>query len=305
MSSMKRVSVIVTTYNSESTIEKTIQSIVNQDGVNQEFELELIVVDDCSFDKTREIVNGYNVLLLSTDSNSGGPNKGRNIGLKSATGDYLCIADHDDVWQKHMIIKVLPYLLKVPIVSTGYTVVDELNNREILRIGSKDESYLYFARNKTFIDRLTRSLKGQNAYLGSVFFRKELKDNYFEEHFNQVDYDWILRLFHNNDSIEVCDSLYSRFVSGSNLSLNDSYRKIDFYYSLMTIETYEDQYPNQVRKAYLRIHGSRARYYYLMGRMKKARFYFSKSQWGIKTLLYYITSFVGSEFVKKRFNIFG
>ncbi len=302
---MKKLSVIVTTYNSENTIEKTIQSILNQDGVNQEFELELIVVDDCSFDRTREIVNEYNVLLLSTGINSGGPNKGRNIGLKNATGDYLCIADHDDEWQRNMVTTVLPYLLKVPIVSTGYSVVDQLHGRSILRVGSRDNRYLYFSKNQTFIDRLTKSLKGQNAYLGSIFFRKELKDVYFEEHFNQVDFDWILRLFHNNDSIEVCDSLYLRYVSGDNLSLNESYRRRDFYFSLMTIETYEKKYPIQVHKAYLRIHGSRARYYYLMGNMKKARFYFLRSQWGIKTFLYYLTSFVGSQIVKKKFNIFG
>lgn len=301
---MKKVSVIVTTYNSELTIEKTIQSILNQDGVNQNFELELIVVDDCSLDKTREILQNYDLLLLSTEVNSGGPNKGRNIGLKNATGDYLCIADHDDVWQKHRILTVIPYLLKVPIVSSGYTLVDQLNNRNIVRVGSPNKPYLYFARNQTFTDRLTKSLKGQNVY-GSIFFSKKLKDVYFEEHFNQVDYDWILRLFHNNDSIEVCDSLYYRNVSGNNLSLNESYRKTDFYYSLMTIETYEEQYPAQVRKAYLRIHGSRARYYYLMGNMKKARFYFLKSQWGLKTFLYYITSFAGSGIVKKKFNIFG
>lgn len=302
---MKKVSVIVTTYNSEFTIEKTIQSILNQDGVNKDFGLELIVVDDCSSDRTRDILQKYDLLLLSTEGNTGGPNKGRNIGLKCATGDYLCIADHDDVWQKHKVLTLLPYLLKVPVVSSGYTVVDQLHNRNIIRVGSTVKPYLYFVKNQTFRDRLTRSLKGQNAYLGSIFFRKELKGIYFEEHFNQVDYDWILRIFHNNDSIEVCDSLYFRYVSGSNLSLNESYRRKDFYYSLMTIETYEEQYPVEARKAYLRTHGSRARYYYLVGNMKKARFYFLKSQWGIKTFLYYITSFVGSEFVKKRFNIFG
>jgi glycosyltransferase involved in cell wall biosynthesis len=302
---MKKVSVIITTFNSEQTIEKTIQSILYQEGVNREFELELIVVDDCSVDNTRDLTKKYDLRLLSTDYNSGGPNKGRNIGLKNATGDYLCIADHDDVWQKHMIVAVLPYLLKVPIVSTGYTVVDQLNNRNIKRVGSTKKSYLYFAKNRTFIDRLTRSLKGQNAYLGSIFFRSELKNNYFEEHFNQVDYDWVLRLFHNNDSIEVCKSLYYRYVSGCNLSLNETYRRIDFYYSLMALETYEEQYPAQVRKAYHRIHGSRARYFYLIGNMKKARFYFLKSSWGIKTLMYYITSFVGSQFVKRKFNIFG
>lgn len=93
---MKKVSVILTTYNSEKFVSKVIDSILNQKGVDELFQLELIVVDDCSQDKTREILKNYNLEFLTTGENSGGPNKGRNLGLKAATGDYICIADHDD-----------------------------------------------------------------------------------------------------------------------------------------------------------------------------------------------------------------
>jgi glycosyltransferase involved in cell wall biosynthesis len=302
---MKKVSVILTSYNAEKTIATTIHSILNQDRINRDFELELIVVDDCSDDTTRDIVKKFDVVLLKTDHNSGGPNKGRNIGLKHATGDYFCIADHDDVWEKNMIISVLPYLEKAPIVSTGYTVIDHMHDKHMVRVGDTNKNFLYFPKNKTFTDLMLRSLKKQNVYMGSLFFTEKLKSTFFEEHFGMIDFDWVLRLFHNNDSIEVCKSLYNRHVWKDNLSLNETYRKKDFYYSLMFIESYEDQYPSLVRKAYKRVHGSRARYYYVTGNMKKARFYFLKSEWGIKSFLYYVTSFVGSGLVKKHFHIFG
>lgn len=302
---MKKVSVILTTYNGGNSLENVIRSILNQDGINQEFKLELIVVDDCSTDNTVDIANKFDINLYTTPSNSGGPNKGRNTGLQKATGDYICIADQDDIWKKHKIITLLPYLEKVPIVTSGYTIIDSSKNKEQHRIAKSDKGSIYFSENQTFISKLTKSLKGQSTYLGSIIYRKELKNILFEEVFGVVDFDWVLRLFHKRDSIEVSDSLIVRYIDGKNLSLNDSYRRKDFYYSLMCIENYVDRYPKEAKKAYLKTHGSRARYYYLIGDMKKARFYFLRSQINLKTMLYYVTTFVGASFVKKHFNVFG
>lgn len=301
---MKKISVILTTYNSGNKLEDTINSILDQDGVNTVFETELIVVDDCSTDNTIDILNKFELILHTTGENSGGPNKGRNIGLQIASGDYICIADQDDIWSKHKIISLLPHLEKVPIVTSGYKVIDCSTNKELNRINNRDSS-IYYARNETFISSLTKSLTGQNTYLGSIIFNRKLKNILFEENFGVVDFDWVLRLFHQNDSIELCDSLCTRFVNGQNLSLKESYRKKDFYYSLMFIENYLNEYPKEVRIANLKIHGSRARYYYLINNMKLARFYFSRSKRGLKTTLYYLSTFAGSKFVKKYFNVFG
>ena len=98
---MKKVSVIITTYNSEKVIQSTLDSILNQEGINELFELEIIAVDDCSSDHTTAILSKNNISFFSTTSNSGGPNKGRNIALKKATGDYTCIVDHDDIWHSN------------------------------------------------------------------------------------------------------------------------------------------------------------------------------------------------------------
>jgi glycosyltransferase involved in cell wall biosynthesis len=302
---MKKVSVILTTYNGEKSVERTINSILNQNGINKEFVLELIVVDDCSTDNTIEIVNKFDILLLSTIRNSGGPNAGRNIGLKHATGDYIMIADQDDVWKEHRLISLIPHLKKVPVVSSGYTIYDISKKNKIERVKHHNSGFVYYGKNKTFINKLTKSLKGQNTYLGSIIFKKNLKGILFEEHFGMVDYDWILNIFYQNDSVEVCDSLYSRYVESNNLSLNEYYRKVDFYYSLFCIENYEREFPGEVRIAYKRIHGTRARYYYLKGNMKKARYYFLRSEISLKTIIFYLTTFAGSKIVIKKFNVFG
>ena len=54
-----------------------------------------------------------------------------------------------------------------------------------------------------------------------------------------------------------------------------------------------------------RINGSMGRYYYLTGNMNLSRKYLMKSSINIKTILYLITTFVGSKIVKRYFNIFG
>ncbi len=303
---MDKVSVIITTYNSERTIQNTLSSILQQKGAGEQFMLEVLVVDDCSTDKTHDIVRKQDgVIFLSTGKNSGGPNKGRNIGLEHSTGDYLCITDHDDEWHSDRILKILPHLKKVPIVSSGYTLLDRSENKKIERVRISSEPFIYFEEDATFLKCLSKSKIGQSVYLGSLMFRKELAHIQFEEQFGVVDFDWVVRLFQGQDSIEICESLYTRLVDGDNLSLDESYRKRDFEYSLLFLKTYENEYPKEVQDAIHRINGSRARYYYLMGDMKNARFYFRKSSMTVKTLAYYLTTYMGSKFVKRFFKVFG
>ena len=58
---MKKVSVILTTYNSEDQLEEVINSINNQKGRGELFEIELLVVDDCSIDNTKSILLKNNI----------------------------------------------------------------------------------------------------------------------------------------------------------------------------------------------------------------------------------------------------
>lgn len=301
---MKKVSVILTTYNSGRFLQRTIDSILQQAGKGKDFEIELIVVDDCSKDETIDILNRNNLMFWVNEKNSGGPNKGRNIGLDKATGDYICIADHDDEWQPERLSVLLPVLEKAPIVTSGYTLID-------VETEKKQERYCighdvkFFGENETFLTKLSKSSTGQSTYLGSIIYSNSLQSVKFEEEFGALDYDWILRLFYNQKSAEVCSSLYNRYVEKSNLSLDEEYRKKDFEFALKTIEKYATTYPKAVKKAGNKVHGSMGRYYYLMGKMKEARYFFLKAGFSWKNAAYFLTSFYGHNFVKRKFNIFG
>jgi glycosyltransferase involved in cell wall biosynthesis len=304
---MIQVSVILTCYNSEKTLQRLLDSIFLQNGLGEEFEIEIIAVDDCSVDSTREILKRNNIECLTTGSNSGGPNKGRNIGLRKATGDFITIADHDDEWLSDRIFSQLQLKDQAPIITSGYTLIDNEGGKRTQRYNASPgtEDHILYEDNITFLNLLAKSKQGQHSYIGSILYSAGLKDILFEEHFGKVDFDWILRLFHKRRSAEICRPLYNRYVSKTNLSLDISYRTADFYYSLMTIENYEEKYPKEVKTAFKRIHGSRARYYYLTGNMPKARSLFLRAGLDWKIILYYLTSYWGSGLVKKHFNVFG
>lgn len=100
-----KVSVIIPTYNAEKFLEQAIDSIKNQ---TLGFEnIELIIVDDNSNDKTREILREYsnnypNIKSYFPEGSSGSPSRGRNIGIDKASSDYIMFLDQDDRYALNM-----------------------------------------------------------------------------------------------------------------------------------------------------------------------------------------------------------
>ncbi len=92
-----KISIISTSFNEESIVEKSILSILNQ--INEyKIDGELIVVDDCSEDNTKSILKKFedDIKILSTNQNSGGVGAPRNLGIDNAEGDYIMFSDMGD-----------------------------------------------------------------------------------------------------------------------------------------------------------------------------------------------------------------
>ncbi len=306
---MRKVSVIVTTYNSQSFIEETLNSILNQEGVGVDFTLQVIVCDDHSTDQTIDKVKALssNIQLIKNPKNTGGPNTGRNKGLEAATGEVLCIADHDDLWHPKKLQVMLPFIAEAPILSCAYSVTDETVGKKWERglSAGSGAPYTLYKKNDTFQKIMLRKASGQKVYLGTLLFRAELKQHRFEEHFGSIDYDWLLRMFHENCSIEVHQVLHNRQVDGKNLSLNEDYRLKNYYYSLYTNENYRERYPKLLKKSNAAINASMGKYYYSIENFSLARVYFKRASFSIKNMLYYLTTFFGGKWVNKKYSVFG
>ena len=94
---MPQVSVIVPNYNHASYLRQRIESIINQ--TYQDFEL--IILDDCSTDHSKEIIESYrnhprvNQIVYNTE-NSGSTFKQWNKGVELAEGECIWFAESDD-----------------------------------------------------------------------------------------------------------------------------------------------------------------------------------------------------------------
>lgn len=93
------VSVVIPAHNSQSTIERAIASVFAQTYLPKE----IIVVDDCSTDDTRDLIRRIETIspvsmtLIVLDHNVG-PSHTRNTGWDTASQEYIAFLDSDDTW---------------------------------------------------------------------------------------------------------------------------------------------------------------------------------------------------------------
>lgn len=121
------VSIITPTFNSEKYISETIQSVQNQTHQNWE----MIIVDDCSSDKTTEIVTNFisnenRIQLYKLESNSGA-GIARNKALSFVKGDYIAFLDADDLWLPNKLFAQLDFMEQnnLKFTFSYYNLIDE------------------------------------------------------------------------------------------------------------------------------------------------------------------------------------
>ena len=95
---MRKVSIIVPVYNSEKYLSKCLDSLVNQTLED----IEIIVIDDKSQDKSKEIINEYyakqtkKIVPIFFEKNKG-QGYARNVGIDRANGEYIIFVDSDSI----------------------------------------------------------------------------------------------------------------------------------------------------------------------------------------------------------------
>lgn len=114
------ISVIMPTYNSEKTIERSIRSIRNQ-NINQK-KIEIMIIDGGSTDSTLEIAKKYDVTIIQNEKRL--PEIAKQIGLIQARGKYGIFLDSDEMFENmDSFSRRLDFFEKYPevknIVSTG------------------------------------------------------------------------------------------------------------------------------------------------------------------------------------------
>ena len=91
----KKISVIIPVYNAEKYLRETLDSVIKQSYNNWE----ILLIENGSKDKSPEIIREYEAQYPGIHMLKGpgkGPGPARNMGLRSAKGDYIVFADADD-----------------------------------------------------------------------------------------------------------------------------------------------------------------------------------------------------------------
>lgn len=108
---MADVSVVIPAYNREDLLFHAIQSVKNQTFENWE----MVVVDDCSTDGTRLMVNSHSwndhrIRYFCTSHNSGNPVMPRNIGVVNSQAPLIAFLDSDDEWCEEKLRMQLEFM---------------------------------------------------------------------------------------------------------------------------------------------------------------------------------------------------
>ena len=122
----EQVDVLMATYNGERYLKEQIDSILNQTYKN----IRLIISDDCSTDKTRDILKQYEqndkIKIFYQEKNLGYI-KNFEFLLKQVENDLYMLSDQDDVWKKEKISKSVEKLKSenLDLVFGDLEIVDE------------------------------------------------------------------------------------------------------------------------------------------------------------------------------------
>ncbi len=135
-----RLSVIIPFYNVEKYISECLDSVYSQDIPESEYEV--ICINDCSPDNSRQIVLDYqrqhpNLILLEHETNKM-LGAGRNTGLRAAKGDYVWFIDSDDYIDKNVFGKLLC------IAESNELEILAFNAQKVDDKGLFSEYYAYF-----------------------------------------------------------------------------------------------------------------------------------------------------------------
>lgn len=220
---IKTISIIIPCYNEEKNIIE-ILSKVNQVKLNK-INKEIIVIDDCSKDKTLKILKKskklYNILIIHKK------NQGKGAAIKSAlkraTGDYIIIQDADLEYDPNEYNKLLEHLIRNNCdVVYGTRFKDKKYNQGYLvnRLANYFLTFLFNLRTKSKLTDINTCYK--------LFKKDVLKDLELLENRFGIDPEITLKITKKNIKIEEIPITYKprSKKEGKKINIKDGLRSI-------------------------------------------------------------------------------
>lgn len=182
----RKYSIIITAYNKENYIARAIESCIKQVYEN----IEIIIVNDGSTDKTFKIIKKFNdKRIKKINKENGGVSSARNEGIKEATGEYICFLDGDDWYENNFIYEADKlWNENIDLIIFNRNVVDK-NNKYIKDIKLSYENVVLSGK-EILLSLNDGKYKIQNCN-GNAYKTKIIKNNklhFCEKIFNGEDF---------------------------------------------------------------------------------------------------------------------
>ena len=171
----KKVSIIVPVYNAEEFLAETIAAVQRQ----KETDWELLLVDDCSTDGSRETIERCaleddRIRLIAQMENAGAA-AARNRGIEEAQGRYIAFLDADDLWKEERLSRELAFIQEkdAGFVFCGYEFADEQGNGlgKIVRV-PEEITYSEAVKNTTIFTSTVmfdrRHIKDEDIFMPTI-----------------------------------------------------------------------------------------------------------------------------------------
>ena len=225
-----KFSIITVTYNAESVLEDTIQSVISQTYHHVEY----IIIDGASKDSTLSIINRYKDRITKVVSE---PDKGlydaMNKGMKQATGDYLCFLNAGDSFHADDTLQQIAHTItesELPDILYGETALVN-NERHFLRM-----------RRLSTPEVLTwKSFKQGMLVCHQAFFAKtSLAEPYDLRYRFSADFDWCIRVMKkartlHNTHLTIIDYLEEGMTTQNRkASLKERFRIMARHYGMIS-----------------------------------------------------------------------
>ena len=159
----RTLSIVIPAYNEERFIGRLLEQIAAVDLDQLDVGKQVIVVDDCSRDRTAEIVSGFANVRLERLPTNGGKGRAVRTGMALATGDFLIIQDADLEYDPQDYVPMMQALLAGRgdvVYGSRYLGRGRHNNQSLTAyLGGRSLSFVALACTGTYLTDTVTALK--------------------------------------------------------------------------------------------------------------------------------------------------
>ncbi len=249
---MPKVSIIVPIYNVDKYLSECLTSLTNQTLKD----IEIICINDGSTDNSLEVLKNFaskdsRIKVINNQQNEG-PSIARNIGMQTATGDYIGFVDSDDWIAPDFYEKLYSAITSHDVDIACATIIRKRKNSSKYRVLYKEQK-IY----KTLEDKLRIINYPKCSYVWNKLYKaNKIKNIPFKKGIYFEDVYWTLEVLkRSNKIITVPNTSYFYRVNLESIvkRVKDPKRQLDFYNSQKFVVNFYEEKGIKLAKKYQNI----------------------------------------------------